>query len=303
MKNPRENSFFQRQRSFEQGERAGKLLAYLVHCEDRPPVVISLHSPDGTLVTEPTQVTTLFRDFFTALYASKAPTDNTLMEAFLNDFSIPRLTEAQTEILEAPLTTDEILKAIAEFPKAKAPGSDGLPVEFYSTYSEILIPRLLKLYNSIFAESELPASMREATIVLIPKPGKDPHLPESYRPISLLQVDVKIIAKILAIRLNTVILSLVHEDQAGFMPGRNTSFNLRRLFINLQATHDNPGSRVIVALDTAKAFDSVEWRYRWTCVDRFGLGPRFIKWVQLLYQNPVARVVAKRMAIRTISPI
>lgn len=81
--------FFQKQRLFEQGERAGKLLAYLVHSEDRPPVVISLYSSDGTLTTEPAQVTTMFRDFFTTLYTSKAPTDNTLMEAFLNDITNP----------------------------------------------------------------------------------------------------------------------------------------------------------------------------------------------------------------------
>lgn len=75
--------------------------------------------------------------------------------------------------------------------------------------------------------------MREATIVLLPKPGKDPGYPESYRPISLLQVDIKILAKILSLRLNQVILSLIHADQAGFMPGRNTSFNLHKLYINL----------------------------------------------------------------------
>lgn len=76
------------------------------------------------------------------------------------------------------------------------------------------------------------------------------------------------------------------------MLGRNTSFNLRRLFINLQAAHDNSESRVIVAVDTAKAFDSVEWSYLWACLGRFGLGPKFINWVQLLYQAPVARVLA-----------
>lgn len=81
--------------------------------------------------------------------------------------------------------------------------------------------------------------MREALIVLIPKPGKDPHRPESYRPISLLQVDIKILAKVLSIRLKQVILSLIHADQSGFMPGRNTSVNLRCLYMNLQARHDN----------------------------------------------------------------
>lgn len=88
--------------------------------------------------------------------------------------------------LEAPLTTEEIAGAIAEFPRSKAPGSVDLPVEFYSTYSELLAPKLLSLYNSIYEDSNVPASMREATIVLILKPGKDPSLPESYRPISLL---------------------------------------------------------------------------------------------------------------------
>lgn len=76
------------------------------------------------------------------------------------------------------------------------------------------------------------------------------------------------------------------------MPGRNTSFNLRKLFINLQATHENIGTRVVVTLDTAKAFDSVEWKYLWGCLERYGFGPNFIKWVQLLYQKPTARVVA-----------
>lgn len=128
--------------------------------------------------------------------------------------------------------------------------------------------------------------------MLIPKSGKDLGLPESYRPFSLLQVDIKILAKILALRLNQVILSLMHEDQAGFMPGRNTSFNLRKLFINIQAHHNNVGERVVVTLDTAKAFDSVEWNYLWKCLAQYGFGPKFLRWIRLLYQAPVARVAA-----------
>lgn len=76
------------------------------------------------------------------------------------------------------------------------------------------------------------------------------------------------------------------------MPGRNTSFNLRKLYINLQSEYAEVGSRVIVTLDTAKVFDSVEWEYLWSCLEGYGFGPKFIKWVQLLYQSPTAKVVA-----------
>lgn len=74
------------------------------------------------------------------------------------------------------------------------------------------------------------------------------------------------------------------------MPGKNTAMNIRRLYMNIQAQHDNSGTRVVVALDTAKAFDSVEWPYLWECLHNYGFCPHFIKWVQLLYQTPKAKI-------------
>lgn len=58
-----------------------------------------------------------------------------------------------------------------------------------------------------------------------------------------------------------MVFDLVHSDQIGFMPNKNMALNLRLLYLNLQATHDLVGSRAVVSLDAAKAFDSVEWKY------------------------------------------
>lgn len=135
------------------------------------------------------------------------------MYDFLANVSLPQLTVEQVSLLEASITTDKIAHAIASFARSKAPGSDGLPIEFYiefyTQYCELLTPKLLSLYNYLFENFSLSHLMREALIVLITKPGKDPGYAESYRPLSLLQVDIKIQAKVLAICLNQVIVALI----------------------------------------------------------------------------------------------
>lgn len=77
-------------------------------------------------------------------------------------------------MLDTPITTHDISIAITQLAKSKAPGLDGLPLEFFATYSEILIPKLKTLNHSTFELGKLPSSMQEAQIIDLPKPGKDP---------------------------------------------------------------------------------------------------------------------------------
>lgn len=148
--------FFTKQRVFEHGEKAGKLLAYLVHVEDRPPVVITLHLPSDEHVSEPRLVARQFREFFQHLYTSTAPGDSSGMLAFLDKVEFPQLTADQVAQLKAPLDSDEIAEALARFPRSKAPDLDGLPVEFHAQFSDELVPRLLSLFNHAFDTCTLP---------------------------------------------------------------------------------------------------------------------------------------------------
>lgn len=130
--------------------------------------------------------------------------------------------------------------------------------------------------------------MNVASIMVLLKPGKDRLYPESYSPISLLNSDVKILAKVLANSLSKVLQQLVHPDQSGFIPTKLTANNIRRLYLNQQLPSDNVGDRTILSLDAAKAFDSMEWPYLWEVLNLFGLGKLFIGWVKLLYSAPKA---------------
>jgi hypothetical protein len=132
---------------------------------------------------------------------------------------IPKLNQDQFNDLNSPIFPKEIEALINSLPTKKSPWPNGFSAEFYQTFKEDLIPVLHKLSHKIKGEGTLPNSFYEATITLIPKPQKDPTKKKNSRPISLLNIDAKIIYKILANRIQEHIKMTIHHDQAGFLQG------------------------------------------------------------------------------------
>ena len=141
------------------------------------------------------------------------------MDRVLEKFNLPRLKQKEIEIMNNPITSTEIKAVLQNLPKNKIPGTDGFTSELYQTFRKELMPILLKLFQKIAEEGILPNSFYKATITLIPKPTKDNTQKENYRPISLMKINVKILNKILANRIQQHIKKLIHRDQLGFILG------------------------------------------------------------------------------------
>ena len=116
------------------------------------------------------------------------------MYKFLDTCTFPDLNREEVETLNRPITRAEVEAAIKSLSTRKSPGPDRFTAEFYQTYKEELVSIFLKLFQTIQKEGILPKSFYEINIILIPNPGRDSTKKENIRPISMMNINAKILA-------------------------------------------------------------------------------------------------------------
>ena len=133
------------------------------------------------------------------------------MDKCLGKYNLPKLNE-EAESLNRPITAGEIEAGIKKFPTHKTPGLDSFIGEFYKAFKEELTPIFHRLFEKIQEEGRLPNCFYGASIILIPKSNKDITKKENFRPISLMNIDAKILDKILANCIQQYVKKIIHHD-------------------------------------------------------------------------------------------
>ena len=167
------------------------------------------------------------RDYYKQLYANKMENLEEI-DKFLEKHNLMRWNQEEIENINRPITSTEIETVIKNLPTNKSPGPDGFTGEFCQTFRAELTPVLLKLFQNISEGGTLSNSFYEATITLISKPDEDVTKKENYRPITLMNIDAKILSKIIANRIQQHIKRIIHRDQVRFIPGIQRFFNIRK---------------------------------------------------------------------------
>ena len=271
----------------------------------RPRTVIrSLQTGVGIATTnDPALIRTTLDAFYSRLFqghlgANPGELDKAFCGASLDrllEHVAPRLSEEMRDMLGAPITLAELKVAALAAPPGRTPGSDGIPAELYKVHWDELGPALLELYTSAIAAGELPQELTEAIVTLMLKKDSDAELPGSYRPLSLINTDYKILARVLAARLKLVIGAACGPGQAAYVPDHSifecteTITSAIKIMAELKSEY---AEGALIFFDAEKAFDIVQHDALFDRVmARMGFGAPFIRMVKLLYKGAGVRIL------------
>ncbi|CAI5458224.1 unnamed protein product [Closterium sp. Yama58-4] len=177
------------------------------------------------------------------------------------------------ERLTAAWSEKEVKSAFHAMAKNKAPGNDGLPKELFEEHWDVLGKHFMALVESFTETAELPASTKSAvTIRLHKKGGRDAV--ENYRPITLLSFTYKVLARVVADRINRVLNEVISPEQYGFLPGRRLSDAVGLVAYVIDAAKNEQADWYFLLVDFQKAFDSVSRNYLFLVLEKMGFPSR-----------------------------
>lgn len=266
----------------EEGESSSAFFFRLERKRGADRRISALRSSNGVIVSDTPALCDVIASFYSDLFRSQ-PTDDCARTSLLQNVNSSLSSEA-AESCEGFLSVEECRIALLGMARRKAPGSDGLPMEFYLKFWDLLGDDLVCVLNSCFRSGCLSRSQRRGVISLSFKKGDRLDI-RNWRPISLLNVDYKLAARTIAGRLLRVIHLVVEKDQTCGVPGRFIGENVAFLrdVVDFATLSNSPVA--LLSLDQEKAFDRVEWSFMRDTLLTMGFGPSFVSWVDLFYCN------------------
>ncbi len=201
-----------------------------------------------------------------------------------------KLTENEKLDLDSPLTIQELDKSLEQSNIKSAPGIDGISGHFLKEFWPYVHHPLFNYCHCCFDKGLLTQNFRGAAIKLIPKKGEITQL-KNWRPISLLSNVYKIISRAINNRLNRIVNRICSRSQKGFNKYRYTQECLINVIETIAYCNDNNVPGAVVAVDMAKAFDTLSHGFLCEVFKFFNFGQYMTKWLELIGQNRTACII------------
>ena len=271
----------------QEGEKCTKYFLNLEKQRSWSNTIFSIEGESGEIIRNPEEILKYLSMHFKNIYKEEVTKENSeKYDLFVNDKHGNLLDENDKLTLNKDLTINELLTSLKNSNNKSAPGSDGLPGEVYKFFWNDLKDPLLECFLYSLEVGHLCKSQTTGIICLHFKgKGLAREVINNWRPISLTNFDYKLLAKAMAMRLNSCISKCIKEDQYAFIKGRLVGDLLREIDDILELGKIHFPNSIILSLDYAKAFDSISISSIKKALSYFGFDGTFMKWVDLLLHH------------------
>lgn len=214
------------------------------------------------------------------------PNQNSLDDIFCKQDPNFSLSEEEADSLEGQITEEELHRAVSSMNNGSSPGLDGIPAEVYKVFFLDIKDVLLKNIKHSFETKTLSLTQTHGVIKLLHKgKGLDREVISCWRPITLLNTDYKILAKVIARRLNKVLGNLIDQNQYAFIKGRNSGDMIREIDDIIELEKIKGEKSMLLSIDYAKAFDTLSTDAIMKAMKIYGFKEHFLEWIQILLKE------------------
>ena len=249
-----------------------------------------LKDENNNVINNPQTILNMQQKFYSDLFKTKCTNrdQHTRYDHFLKN--IPKLSDNTKTNINRPLTLKELEIAIKSSKNNKAPGPDGYSNEFFKMFNQELKHWIFRVYQEAINRDYLNDLILEGTITCIPKAGKSRDSLKNWRPLTLLNSIYKFYSTIISNRIKSTLENLINPDQTGFISNRFLGENTRLLLDTMNYCEQNSVGGLLVVVDYAKAFDTIEWSFIEFCLELFNYGTFIKNAVKLLQKNSFSKI-------------
>ena len=276
---------------YEQGEKSTKYFLNLEKKKATTGTIRTLIDENGNEQTESKNIMGIIKNFYENLFANAGTENVESCRNFLNKIITPVLDENDRNLCDAEIKLDDLHVSLCDMENNKSPGNDGLTKEFYMEFWGKIGHFVFESLVQGKITGKLSTSQRQAVIKLLEKKGRDKRLIKNWRPISLLNVDVKLLTKALASKIKNVLPILIKSDQTAYVANRFIGESARLISDILEMTQQFNINGFLVTVDIEKAFDSMDHNFLFAVLEKFGFGESFIQWIKVILKNQESSVI------------
>ena len=265
------------------GEKPTKYFLNLEKQNFHKKTLYKVQDDSGKIHSEPKEVLDQIKKYYQNLYTA---VDGENLD-YVDKLDIPKITEEQKQLCDAPITQAEVATALLQLKNNKCSSTDGIPPDFYKVFWPKLKEIMFQMYLEVVAEGKLHLSARRGILSLLEKKDKLPTRIKSWRPLTILSGDNKIYSKLLANRLKNVQPHLIHHSQTGFLQGRQLSENIMKICEIMEHCQVKNIDALLISFDFAKAFDTIQWPAIRKAFQVSNFGDNFISMMNIPFQEPL----------------